>query len=226
MRAQGKTEIGPTQIRRDDELADLRFCALVGAEKWAQLPAAVRTRFSKRLIPGRSVTYAGVVISCQMRAFGWLLAQLGRVIGAPLPIGCETGVAAVVTVTEDAPSGGQVWTRIYARHRGFPQVIHSAKRFAGPTGLEEYLGCGLGIALDVGACDHAISFLSNHYFLVVAGRRLRLPRWIGPGRLKIEHIDRGDGNFDFVLSLRHPLFGELIHQLCRFRDQPFKGEVR
>lgn len=207
-----------------DTLADLRFRALLGEEEWARLPATVRARFSKRLLPGRSVSYAGEVVQCRMSAAGWLLAQLGRAIGAPLPLDRNTGVAAVVTVTEDGASGGQVWTRIYARHRGFPQVIHSAKRFAGPTGLEEYLGRGFGIALTVATCEEGICFLSDHYFLAIGRRRVRLPHWLGPGALRIDHLDRGHGCFDFVLTLRHPLLGELIHQIGHFRDQPRQGE--
>lgn len=202
------------------ELADLRFCSLLGAEGWASLPAAVRNRFAKRLMPGHSVSYAGVVAECRMTAPGWLLAQLCRAIGAPLPLNRDTGVAAVVTVTEDGGSGGQVWTRMYAHRRGFPQVIHSAKRFAGPTGLEEYLGLGVGIALRVEACGAGIAFISDHYFLKAGGWRLRLPGWLSPGHLRIDHQDRGEGRFTFTLSLDHSLLGSLIHQVGEFRDQP------
>ncbi len=92
----------------------------------------------------------------------------------------------MVTVTEHGPSGGQVWTRLYARPHGFPQAIHSAKRFAGPTGLEEYLGHGFGIALRVRAIAGGIRFTSDHYFLSIAGLRIRLPRWASPGRLTID----------------------------------------
>jgi hypothetical protein len=207
-----------------ETLGDLRFRALLGAPAWSKLPAPVRRRFSARLRTGAAMLYKGEIGCCRMSRPGWLLAQGCRLIGAPLPLGRESGLAACVTVTEDGESGGQVWTRMYARPGGFPQVIHSAKRFAGPTGLEEYLGCGCGIALRVEPIDGGIAFCSDHYFLRLglgraAGRRLRLPRWIAPGTLRIEHVDRGGGRFDFVLSLRHRLLGELIHQLGHFYDQ-------
>ena len=111
----------------DPVLADLRFARLLGAPQWALLPAAVRVRFAKRYVPGTAVSYAGAITQCRMSRIGWLLAQLARAIGAPLPLDRGGGLAAVVTVTEHAPSGGQVWTRVYARHGNFPQVIHSAK---------------------------------------------------------------------------------------------------
>lgn len=209
-------QIAPHQ---DEALADLRFAGLLGAQGWTRLPAAVRARFSKRYAPGHSVSYAGAIADCRMSRAGWLLAHLCRLIGAPLPLDRGGGTASVVTVTEHADSGGQVWTRVYARRHGFPQVIHSAKMFTGPTGLEEYLGLGFGIALKVEAGEDRISFLADHYFLRLAGLRLRLPRWLAPGALRIDHIDHGEGRFAFILDLRHPLLGELIHQHGEFGDQ-------
>lgn len=201
------------------ELADLRFRQLLGAQDWARLPEAVRRRFGERLGAGQSANYAGQVLRCRMNPSGWILAQACRLIGAPLPLERETGVAAVVSVTEDRKSGGQVWTRVYARKRGFPQVIHSAKRFAGPTGLEEYLGAGFGIALRISAIEGGIRFSSDHYFLQLGRVRLRLPRWLAPGRLRIDHVDRGDGTFTFTLALHHRLLGEVMCQHCNFCDQ-------
>jgi hypothetical protein len=150
---------------------------------------------------------------------GKLIAQLCRLIGAPLPLHDDVAVPAIVTVTEDGATGGQFWTRMYGRLRGFPQVIHSSKRFTGPTGLEEYLGRGFGIALTVSADGEALHFQSDHYFVTIGKVRLRLPRWLGPGALTISHIECGDGWFAFVLALRHPLFGEIIHQTGLFRER-------
>jgi hypothetical protein len=203
----------------DPGLGDLRFRALIGEQGWAALPAAVRERFGHRVAGGAAIVYCGETVECRMSPAGRLLAMLGRLIGGPLPLSRDVFVPAIVTVTEDAATGGQFWTRIYGRRRGFPQVIHSCKRFAGRTGLEEYVGRGVGIALRVRVEDGALHFLSDHYFLGLAGRRLRLPRWLSPGALKVSHIDRGGGWFAFVLSLRHPVLGELIRQTAVFRER-------
>ena len=215
-------------IHPSPSLTDMRFRALLGAEAWGCLPPPVQARFAKRLLPGWSLSYSGEVIGCSMTRAGLMLAQLCRLIGGPLPLGRVAGVAAIVTVTEDGASGGQVWTRLYAQRRGFPQVIHSAKRFSGPTGLEEYLGGGFGIALNVSPIGGGIRFSSDNYFVMFAGRRLRLPNWLAPGRLNIDHEDLGGGRFAFTLSLRHRLLGEIIRQVCHFRDQPelSEGEFR
>lgn len=212
-----RTEAAATAPRRP-LLDDMRFRTLVGADGWARLPEAVRARFAKRLGPGRSVAYKGVVVDCRMNVAGWALAQACRLIGAPLPLRRDTGVAAVVTVTEDGATGGQVWSRMYARPRGFPQVIHSAKRFDGPTGLEEHLGAGVGIALVVDVDRGGLRFRNDHYYLKLGRRRVRLPKWLAPGALEIRHDDLGDGRFGFTLRLRHRLLGEMIRQEGHFRD--------
>src|SRR5215472_7117293 len=116
-------------------LHDLRFRSLLGSPAWSLLPAAIRQRFSRRMDAGAVLTYAGVVVDSRSNRVGKLMAQLCRLIGAPLPLSDATGVPAVVTVTEDATSGVQFWTRIYGRVNGFPQVVNSSKRFRGPTGL-------------------------------------------------------------------------------------------
>ncbi|MFA5964902.1 MAG: DUF4166 domain-containing protein [Sphingomonas sp.] len=199
-------------------LLDHRFRALLGAESWALLPAAVRARFARRL-GDDAVTYTGTIVACRMSRAGWLLAQMCRLIGAPFPLGRDIGTPAAVAVTADGSGSGQHWTRVYGRTRGFPQVIRSTKRFAGATGLEEYLGFGIGIVLSVRADARALYFDGDHYFLALGAARLRLPRWLAPGDLTISHIDHGRGQFDFVLTLRHEVIGELIYQRCRFRDQ-------
>ena len=209
----------PNPRAASSELGDLRFRTLIGERDWAELPAAVRARFGKSITGGRTIVYAGEIVECRMSLAGWLLAQFCRLVGAPLPLHSDVGVPAIVTVTEDVTARGQYWTRVYGRRRGFPQVIHSSKRFAGTTGLEEYVGRGIGIALRVRVADGALHFLSDHYFLAIAGRRIRLPAWLAPGSLIVSHIDRGDGSFAFRLSLGHRLLGMLVDQTALFREQ-------
>jgi hypothetical protein len=201
------------------DVGDLRFRALIGEAAWARLPEATRARFGKRISGSAAIVYAGEVVECRMNAAGWLLAQLGRLIGAPLPLSRDADVPACVSVTEDRMFAGQFWTRIYGRRRGFPQVISSSKRFCGPTGLEEQIGGGLGIALRVEVADGALHFLSDHYFLQLGRLRLRVPRWLAPGQMRVSHIDCSNGLFAFVLGLRHPWLGELIQQTAMFRER-------
>ena len=201
-----------------DSLLDLRFRNLLTADAWATLPPSVRRRFSKRLSAGKTVVYRGVITeACRSRTGTWL-AEISRMIGAPLPLSDEVGAPAVVTVTEDGSSGGQNWTRLYAYKRGFPQVIHSCKRFAGKTGLEEYLGFGFGMALTVHAENGALLFRSAGYFFQIAGRRFFLPDWLSPGGLTVTHKDLGSGRFSFRLAVEHPVFGPLVTQEGIFRE--------
>lgn len=199
--------------------ADSRFSTLLGQKAWNGLSAAIRRRFGKRLSGGASIAYQGKVTSMKMNLAGKCLAQIARLVGAPLPYDLSSvGQPAVVVVTEDATSDGQFWIRQYGRATGFPQVVHSSKRFSGPTGLEEYVGFGIGMALRIEAEANALLFKSDHYFLQVLGYRLRLPRLLSPGALVIGHHDLGDSRFVFSLSLTNRLFGELIRQDALFND--------
>ena len=209
----------PAPIPSSDILLDdRRFHALLSDADWGRLPLAIWRRFSKRHADGKTVVYVGEVDESGFSRIGWWLAQLARLVGGPLPTGSETGVPMVVTVTEDATSGGQIWTRICARTRGFPQVIHSSKRFAGPTGLEEYVGYGISMALRISVEREALVFRSVHYSLQAGPLRIVLPPWLTPGDLTVTHSDLGGGVFRFTLEIIHPRFGRLIRQSAVFRE--------
>lgn len=201
-----------------NELGDLRFRALLSEADWLALPLTIRRRFSKRLSGGNTTVYVGEVIETRMSAAGWLLAQAARLIGGPLPISRDAHVPSVVTVTEDVATNGQHWTRLYARRRGFPQVVHSSKRFAGPSGLEEYVGCGVGMALTIHVEESALIFRAAHYFVQLGRFRLRLPAWLTPGALAVTHAELGDGRFLFRLDVTHPRLGRLICQTAAFKE--------
>jgi hypothetical protein len=197
---------------------DHRFRALLPDDDWGRLPLAVWRRFSTRFADGKTVVYVGEVDDAFLNRAGWWLAQLARLIGGPLPTGGETRVPFIVTVTEDAATGGQIWTRICARSDGFPQVIHSSKRFAGPTGLEEYIGFGVSLALLISVENEALFFRSAGYFFQLGPVRLPLPAWLTPGAMTVSHSDLGGGAFRFTLKVVHPRFGLLIRQSAVFRE--------
>jgi hypothetical protein len=202
----------------DDSLVDLRFRALMPDDEWMSLPAPIRRRFSKRLADGCTVVYAGEILETRMSRIGRALAQLARLIGAPLPTSTDANVPMVVTVTEDMAAGGQIWTRLCTRRDGFPQIINSSKRFAGPTGIEEYLGHGISMALTIHAVDGALVFRSAGYFFHLFGRRLRLPEFLSPGAMTVSHRELGEGRFEFTLDIVHSRFGVLIRQAAAFRE--------
>jgi hypothetical protein len=207
-----------TKPSSDILLDDNRFHALLSDADWGRLPLSIWRRFSKRHADGKTVVYVGEVDEAGFSRTGWWLAQFARLVGGPLPTGSETGVPMIVTVTEDAASGGQIWTRICARTRGFPQVIHSSKRFAGPTGLEEYVGYGISMALRIFVEREALVFRSVHYALQIGPWRLSLPPWLTPGDLTVTHSDLGSGAFRFTLEIIHPRFGRLLRQSAMFRE--------
>lgn len=207
----------------DASTSDVRFCTLVGLEQWTKLPPAVRRRFSKRFKSGEAVLYNGHVVETSLSRAGRILSVLARLIGSPLPGPDGNTGAAAVTVIEDPVSGHQNWTRTYERAGRFPQVVHSMKRFSGPTGLEEYVGAGIGMSLVLSVEDGTLVFRSRNYFLELGQRRLRLPVALSPGIMEIVHRDEPQyphlpGAFSFRLTLTHPYLGCLVHQLAYFKE--------
>jgi hypothetical protein len=208
----------PSRCTSNEPAGDARFRALLSEAEWAALSPAVRRRFSRRLADGRTAIYVGQVLDSWSSRAGRLLVQAVRLIGGPLPISRDTQVPSVVTVTEDMASGGQVWTRLYARRRGFPQVIHSSKRFAGPTGLEEHVGFGVGVTLAVSVEAGALVFRSCRYFVELGRLRVNLPRWATPGALTVRHIEAEGGCFLFTMEIVHPRLGPLLRQCAMFQE--------
>jgi hypothetical protein len=199
-------------------LDDHRFHALLPPEDWGRLPVAIWRRFSKRLTDGATIVYVGEVEEASFTRAGWWIAQAARLVGGPLPIVSETAVSTIVTVTEDRTGAGQIWTRIYPRRNGFPQVIHSVKSFSGPTGLQEHVGFGITMALRISVADDALVFKSAGYALQLGPLRVSLPEWLTPGDLTVIHSDLGGNAFCFTLEIVHPYFGRLLRQSAVFRE--------
>jgi hypothetical protein len=196
----------------------MRFARLAG-ESWSRLPASIRRRFSRHLADGERIVYLGEVAATHMTLVGRLVAQLARLVGAPLPLEASGSVPVTVIVTGSERLGGQVWTRIYERERGFPQVIQSVKSFGGATGLEEIVGRGVGMRLRLSVRDGALLFRSAGYFIRCLGVQLSLPNWLTPGVIEVVHREQAGGKFSFSLSVTHVWAGHVIDQIAFFCEE-------
>jgi len=214
-----ENEVLDTKTTHEKELGDIRFRQLLSQTEWYALPKTVRDRFGKRVAGGQSKLYQGHITKNTMSRLGFAMAQILRLVGGPLPIEKNgLGAPAIVTVTEDKAGNGQFWIRQYGRKKTFPQIIHSTKRFAGPTGLEEHIGYGIGMTLILRVVGADLLFQQHKYFVEAFGRRLYIPDWLTPGMLTITHKDLGEGWFEFGLTLKHKIFGRLLDQTAKFRD--------
>ncbi len=202
-------------------IGDLRFRQLFSDADWKALPPAVRDRFGRRVAIGEALIYRGHVEYNHVNRWGRILNKWLRLIGAPLPLDTQNaGAAAIVTVTE-APDGGQIWMRQYARgdsRKPFPQIIQSAKRFTGATGIEEHIGKGIGMSLRACVEDRELVFRAEDIFWDIGKLRLKLPRWLGPTVLRAGHEEVGNDCFVFTLRLEHKWFGKMLDQRVWFQD--------
>jgi Domain of unknown function (DUF4166) len=194
------------------------FAALLDATHWHRLPPAVRRRFERQLAPGESAIFVGEVAETRRTAAGWLWAQLARLAGAPLPLKVLAQTAAIVIVTADTVGDAQLWTRIYHEPGRLPQIIRSIKSFTGPTGLEERVGAGLAMSLVVSEEQRALVFRSAGYRWQCGRLSVRIPALLTPGDIVVHHREEREGRFSFTLSVVHPWFGRMLHQVAFFRD--------
>jgi hypothetical protein len=189
----------------------------LGSDAWERLPSSVQRRFGRALALGESVTYMGEISATQRSPIGCLWAQLLRSVGSPLPLRELAHTASIVVVTADS-ADSQCWTRIYHEPGHLPQVVRSMKRFSGPTGLEERVGGGIGMALTVSVEAGALVFRSAGYHWCCGNLRLPIPAWLTPGCMEIRHREESAGRFSFTLSVAHPWWGQIIHQIAYFQD--------
>ena len=190
------------------------YASLVGPS-WSELPVRTRVRFG---VERGVVCYRGRVVVAECTRLGRVFRQLARLVGSPLPFDDTIGPAAVVVMV--IGSGSSSWTRVYRRNGGRAQAIRSVKRFAGPTGLEEFLGAGLCMALRARAKNASLVFEIAGYSLALGNLRIPLPSWLTPGRLVVRSTELAAPCFKFNLTLSHPRFGVVLRQEAVFEDAP------
>ncbi len=183
--------------------------ALVGAEGWARLPAAVRARFAANV---RTADYQGAGMF-EATPMGRAFACLGFLFGRPLPV--RTGGADVAIQVRTEPRG-EVWTRTYRFAKGI-EIISSIKHAGAARWLEERAG-PLIMRLDVFEQNSALVFDCRDFRLRFGPVEIPIPFLLTPGRIRVEHHDLGGGRFAFTLEAHHPWFGPTFRQRCECRD--------
>lgn len=185
---------------------------VLGEAAWQRLSPAIRRRFSEAALAEGAVHYIGVMANVRCSRLGWLLAQACRLLGTPLAPGNGTDVPVTVSVYRDPRRGGVTWERIYRFPGRRPVKVSSTKcRDAAGRFLEVAAG-GIGMWLSVYERAGRLCFRSGDYFVELAGRRITLPQWLGPGETLVVHGDEPAGRFRFTMTIRHWLFGETFFQ--------------
>jgi len=200
-------------VRSDSTTTALDLAALVGAEGWARLPAAVRRRFAAG---HADCTYRGSLDLRCSRA-GRVIAFLSRAFGAPLAATEASAVPATVRVRDDG-RGGVVWERRFHCDPARDHLVCSTKEIAPDGRLRERVAGGLGMALDVFEEAGSLVFRSRHFVLILGRFSVRLPALLAPGTCRVTHTDLGGGRFRFALDMVHPLWGRTFHQSGVFAD--------
>ena len=194
--------------------APLDLSALVGADGWARLPAAVRRRFG----PGHGNAHYVGRMDLRCSALGRVHAALSRLFGSPLSSVTSTAVPTSVRVFDDG-RGGMVWERrFHTAGDSAPHIVRSTKQVGADGGLQERTDGGLSMALDVYEERGALVFESRRFTLILGRLRIPVPALLTPGTCRVAHTDLGDGLFRFDLDMVHPLWGHTFHQSGVFAD--------
>lgn len=189
---------------------DNHYRRLLGETAWQRLKPEIRQRFSRKFKNDEQHVYQGTM-QVQFSFFGWLFAQACRVIGKPLATKKGKSVPVSVTLSYDKRTEGTQWKRDYFFAES-PEVIVSAKAVNAEGGLEEHVGYGFSMCLDLHEVDGNLEFHSSQYYWTTRFFRLRMPSLITPGNIVVKHEQIEGDNFRFTLQVDHPILGRTIYQ--------------
>ena len=212
---------GPDALAHAAEVAaaDTTFRRLLGEAAWQRLNPNVRARFAVKPAAGEVFAFGGAMSVVRRSWFGWLLAQICRLIGTPVAPQRGRDVPTVVRVYGSRAGDGIVWERRYAfAGRRRPVVVSSTKRAEPPDGLLECATRGFAMRLRLLERGGALHFVSTGYCIDIGRWRLPIPHLLTPGTAHVVHSDEGNGWFRFTMAFRHRLFGETYYQEGLFRQ--------
>ncbi len=182
---------------------------------WTRLHPAIQARFAEHA--QQEVEYQGVMSQVYLSFAGKVLAQVCRLIGKPLALYSQQNVPVTVKVYPDPQLGGLTWERNYHFNQKPSNKVQSTKCIR-DSGLMEMLGCGIGMQLGTFERDGALHFASEYYFIELAGLKLKLPRWLTPGKTIVYQKALNEEQFEFGLEVKHKLFGVICRQVGVFQQ--------
>ncbi len=199
--------------------ADSDVARALGRDAWLRLPSAVRRRFSGSKRPDKPQRYRGTMARVECSRLGWLLAQAARLIGTPLAPFAGSDVPVSVVVTAQPGGAGECWERTYAFPGRREIKVTSYKRIEADGGFVECVGGGFGMRLRLTERKGTLNFESTSYFWQVGRLRLPWPTLLSPGTAHVVHGDLGKGLFRFIITITHPLLGQMFHQDGVFHEE-------
>jgi hypothetical protein len=128
--------------------------------------------------------------------------------------------AAAVHIAVRATADGETWIRRY-RFADGEETVASVKHAGAGDWLEERAG-PLIMRLAVSVENGALVFDCIDFLLRLGPLEIPVPEALTPGRIRVEHRDRGDGRFTFLLDANHPFFGRTFRQTCELHDMEMR----
>ncbi|MGN7439436.1 MAG: DUF4166 domain-containing protein [Alcanivorax sp.] len=184
---------------------------------WKELHPNIQERFDREPTLGEVITYTGNMTDIRRSGMGWLFATLTRVIGNPLSPYAGKDVPMDVELYKKEGRSGVYWKRTYFYEGKAPFAVTSVKRESREGDMLECVGGGFGMKLNVYVENQELHFRSYRYFCSVLNQKIPLPHWISPGEAHVVHKDLGEGDFEFTITMHHPVLGETFYQQGVFR---------
>lgn len=186
---------------------------------WINVHPSVRERMDRLLTSSTPVIFQGE--GCVRRSkIGWVFAHLARLLGSPLVWRSGENVKTIVKVapTRDGP---RCWHRLFKFQDGCEQLVQTSKAMDGNLGFIDVVGADgdkrLATKMNVWTEGKSLFFESSTYVLRFRHFNIKLPAILTPGKLHAEHRDLGEGNFRYILTFTHPLWGKTFYQDGIFR---------
>lgn len=193
-------------------------------DAWASVPSNIRTRFDQDPPVGTTIRYEGKMqISANLagKLLGWLMKGTGALMpyeGKDIPVHIEVWTDSEMAIHK---------RRTYYFPQITPFVFESRMQRLRGGKIAEHVGGGFGMYVSVSHDSSGLHFSDSGYFLQAANLRLPLPSILGPGRVRLAHLDVGPEEFDVNIEITHPLLGTLFTQSGRFHHvTPYEARHR